>query len=243
MQKWLNYLETHVASYDKSSHLNILVLQAPANFRELVNAPVFATGENVLNGIVCYAPNDATYLHTLFGHDNYAYFLVDGMIHELGHLYASAGDGEAKSLLYAAAECPPFDRLLIGEGLIGYIHRLFMAEHYVGGRVVWQNQITAALQSAQTRPRRNPLLEWLILDLHLRQIHHSDVVMLLRALIAYQTAQDSGFSDVGVLATVLAQDFNITLTNPYHAMLTSTDPIDYVAILTQLDDYRTLKLP
>lgn len=178
---WLAFLEKQIGTYDRTSHINMLLLQAPPGFVQQTQGKAFATGENMLNGIITYAPNDGDYLYQMFGHRDYAYFLYDGFTHELGHLYTSAGNTLQKSILHAASDCLPQDRMLIGEALNGYIHELYM--HYAyhqDMQRLFSHTIPRWLKTA----RRNELkLKWFLMDVALHTRHKSSVWKLFRRMV------------------------------------------------------------
>ena len=222
VHKWLDFLETHLAPYTKTDHLDILILQAPANFKELVSAPTFATGENMMNGIVCYAPLDGDYLENLFGYRDYGYFLLEGVVHELAHLYASSGDASSKSILYAAPDCPRHDRMLIGESLPGYIHRLYMFTHYHGDtQKFFTDEVSHWLKQYKARPRLNLLMKWLVLDIYLQTVHQSSVLKVFGEMVRMQQSAKMPFTSQQIVFEAL-QRLGIEL-DSHHQNLFNVD--------------------
>lgn len=193
LHNWLAFLEKHIGSYQRTKHINCLVLQAPHDFEQQANNRTFATGENMLNGIVTYAPSSAAYLHKQFGHDDYEYFLYDGFTHELGHLYTSAGNSTQKCILYATPDCPSEDRMLIGEALNGYVHELYMHHAY---HQDMQRFYNVTLPSWLEHERRHRLkLKWFLMDVALHTKYQSSVWQLFEQMVTnhpgtYREASD-----------------------------------------------------
>ncbi len=233
IHNWLDWLETQVGPYTKTEALNILVLQVPDNFRELVSAPTFATGENMMNGIVCYAPPDKDYLERFFGYRDYGYFLLDGIVHELAHLYASAGDAACKSVLYAAPDASRHARQLIGEALPGYIHRLYLFAHYQQDLLkFFTNEVTHWLKLLIQRNRASLLFRWLLLDIHLQTAHQSSVLKVFAAMIDAQLAHDQAFISHKIVLDALAS-LNIYLADDYQELLSPEFDGDVLELLQE----------
>lgn len=219
IHNWLDFLEEKIGAYTKTEALNILVLQVPFNFQELVSAPTFATGENMMNGIVCYAPPDEDYLEIFFGYRDYGYFLLDGIVHELAHLYASAGDAACKSILYAASDTARHARQLIGEALPGYIHRLYLFAHYQHDLAKFFTQeVVHWLNLCVQRGRASLLFRWLLLDIHLQTRHQSSVLQVFAAMIDAQLANEQAFTSQEIIFEAL-QRLDIQLSDVYRNLL------------------------
>lgn len=123
----MNWLETRLAPYRGVPAINILLLQAPDDYPALAHQRSFASGENVLNGIITYGSVAPDRMRTWLGYNSYAEFLYHGLTHELLHLYTStAWQSKYKSVLYPAAHCPPSHARLIGEAL-----NIYFQEQYV----------------------------------------------------------------------------------------------------------------
>lgn len=171
----LIWLEQNLAPYQQASEIFVLFLQAAADFETQTNRQAFATGENVLNGIVTYAPNDPTYLQRLFGQSDYVAFLRDGLAHELVHTYTTtAWQGKYKAVLFPAPDCPPQVQHLLGEALAGYIHRLYMRQQInpVTGLAFpdgFTQDVAFAYEQQKKRGRNHPFLDLFLFDRALRQ--------------------------------------------------------------------------
>ena len=161
----LRALETGLGPVGASRAIRILILQPPQDFARLARGRTFATGENVLGGITAYAPKSAQYLRRMFGHGSYAYYLRDGLAHELAHLYSTAAwQGRYKSRLYPAAGCSAAHRRLIGEALTAYFHEAAMRP----GAGFFSGSILPLLSAWSAKPGKRYFLDLLLLDLWLR---------------------------------------------------------------------------
>jgi len=124
-RRWLDWLEANLAPYSGLEQIDVLLLRAPHDYRAQTGGNAFATGENVLNGIVAYGPDAPMELAKL-GYPTYRAFLVSGLLHEILHFYTTvAWNGQYKSILYPAPDCPRPDSRMIGETLNLYFSEQF----------------------------------------------------------------------------------------------------------------------
>lgn len=165
---YMNWLESSLAPYQRAGEINFLVLQAPADFSALAGGRTFATGENVLNGIACYAPNDESYLRSYFGFSSYEQYLYEGLGHELMHFYTSAAEeAREKSVLYPAPGCPAYAVRLLGEALNNYFYSGYVGRHVAAARGSFENWLARARARAEKTSARQPFLDLLELDEYL----------------------------------------------------------------------------
>ncbi|MBX3066417.1 MAG: hypothetical protein U0528_02780 [Anaerolineae bacterium] len=197
----LKWLSNHLLPYRPEADARVLLLRAPADFEQIANGRTFATGENMLGGIITFAPRDPAYLRKLFGYEDYDLFLRDGMIHELFHYYASGDPAAAtRSLLIPTADCSPDTASLLGEALTGYLHRLYLtltAPNYERALAQFLNGV---IVMSLRRKRRHQIALWL-LDMHLRQ-HNSSLFDLLRVWLAGQQDYPVRFSSLDDALTI-----------------------------------------
>lgn len=188
MADYLRHLETRIAPYGRVDTVHVLVLQADENFEHHAENRTFATGENVINGIVCYAPAVGGYVARTLGAPNYAWYLHDGLAHELTHLYTTmSDDGRHKAILYPAEDCPGLDRQAIGEALAGYLHRQYMHSVYDGAADRFLTATVARwFERQQARGRRSAHLDLFLFESWLRLTHGLTLWDALRNMVQRQ---------------------------------------------------------
>ncbi len=253
---YLRYLETNLGIYNRTHEINSLVLQAPDDFERLANGKSFATGEMMVNGLVCYAPHNSDYLEKTLGYRDYGAYLYDSLVHELTHLYTSTA-GEDKSLVYSSAACPALDARLIGEALAGYVHNTYMQRVYYGradgmstdvvphwlGCTFTPSPLAPSLSEAEsnpqsggnhflgpalgkTRQRRFPKMDWFILDGWLQANFQVTVLDVFREMV--KRSNWAPFDSVDFLFTTLNDAFSIETPPDIREMLTGEGVPDYV---------------
>ncbi len=165
---YMGWLEDSLAPYQRAGEINFLVLQAPADFSALSGGRTFATGENVLNGIACYAPADAEYLRSYFGFSSYAQYLYEGLAHELMHFYTSpVPEAREKSVLYPAPGCPAYAARLLGEALNNYFYSGYVSREVPAARGSFDSWLSRASARREKTGARQPFLDLLELDEYL----------------------------------------------------------------------------
>lgn len=204
------WMEANLGPLSHVQQVNILVLQAPADFAKIAGGRTFATGENMLNGIAVYAPDDPAYLERMFRHSSYEYFLQDGLAHELMHFYTtSAWQGKYKSMLYPAADCPPAHARLLGESLATYLHDAFVRRHFTGSDDAFiEHTLAHALQTQQQRGKPHPLVSLFVLDAWLGS-HGSSLLSVSRRMIARQREQGEPYHSMDVLVRAIEEDIGL----------------------------------
>jgi len=166
---YMGWLEESLAPYRRAGEINFLVLQAPSDFSVLSGGRSFATGENMLNGIACYAPADAEYLRNYFGFSSYEQYLYEGLAHELMHFYTSAAlEAREKTVLYPAPGCPDYAARLLGEALNNYFYSGYVSRQVPAARGSHENWLSRARARAAKTGGRQPFLDLLELDEYLR---------------------------------------------------------------------------
>lgn len=180
---YMGWLERSLAPYRRAREINYLVLQAPPDFEALAGGRSFATGENVLNGVACYAPPGNDYIRERFGYRSYTHFLYEGLAHELTHFYTSgAFDVPSKTVLYPSKDCPRYASRLIAEALNLYFCTQYVSAHVPEGRGsfdAWMDRCRARLRDTGAR---QPLLDLLELDAWL-QARGSGLLALFREMV------------------------------------------------------------
>ena len=196
---YMDRLERDLAPYRRAREINFLVLQPPADFEALAGGRTFATGENVLNGIVCYAPREPDYVEKRFGYASYARFLYEGLAHELLHFYTSMSfDASEKTVLYPAPDCPAYASHLLAEAL-----NLYFCSQYAGELVPEaRGSFEAWLERCSARRSRTgapqPLLDLRELDAHLRACG-SSLLALFRELLLVKLEKPGPYSSAAFL--------------------------------------------
>ena len=180
---YMGWLESSLAPYQRAGEINLLILQAPADFSALGGGRSFATGENVLNGIACYAPDDAAYLQSYFGFSTYAQYLYEGLAHELMHFYTSAAhEAREKSVLYPAPGCPAYAARLLGEALNNYFYSGYVSRQVPEACGSFENWLSRANSRREKTGARQPFLDLQELDEYLRA-HGSSLLALFREMV------------------------------------------------------------
>lgn len=180
---YMNWLEDSLAPYQRAGEINFLVLQAPADFSALAGGRSFATGENVLNGIACYSPDDAGYLQSYFGFSSYSQYLYEGLAHELMHFYTSAAlEAREKSVLYPASGCPAYAARLLGEALNNYFYSGYVARQVPAAHGSFENWLSRARARRIKTEARQPFLDLLELDEYLRA-NGASLLALFREMV------------------------------------------------------------
>jgi len=218
-----HWLEQHLVPMRHLQEIKLLILQAPANFAELANDRSFATGENMVGGIVTYAPADPQYEQRRFKYDTYSDFLYHGLTHEFMHYYTTTvWQGKYKSVLYPAADCPPAHARLIGEYLNIYFHEPYVQRYFLGSDEQFVVEtMTRAVHMEQDRQQPHPLLSLFLLDAYLRRMKHS-LLALFRCMLERQQSRRRPYDSVAFLFDVAREDLGITLPVAYKEMLLGT---------------------
>ena len=178
--QWMNRM---LVPYQPPDAVKVLILQALDSFEMLANNKTFATGENFFGGIISYGPRNSKYLRKLFGYDSYDQFLKDGLVHELFHFYASSNPLSAeKSLLYPSPDCDPYTASLLGESLIGYLHRQYVALATTQSPEAFLN---AEVVKPLTAKGISRMASWFVFDVYLRE-HGSSLVAAFRQWLVQQ---------------------------------------------------------
>lgn len=203
ISRYMAWLSEKIAPYQGAGAINILLLQAPANFSEMANHRSFATGENVYKGIVAYAPNDAAYLQKIFGHQDYSYFIFDGIAHEILHYYATSNwQGRYKAILYPAESCSPYEAHLLGETLTSYIHTLYLSEEK-------PEAMSQRIQHQLQHGQRSAFLDLRRFEKILGN-HDLSVLALFRQIIQ-KKLQNPGGTELSQLFEILEHEFQLRL--------------------------------
>ncbi|MBX3085268.1 MAG: hypothetical protein KF716_26785 [Anaerolineae bacterium] len=193
---WMNH---HLVPFQPSHDLNVLILEAPRQFELIGGYKTFATGENFYGGIVTYGPRNPSYLEKLFGYNDYDEFLRDGFVHELFHFYASSNPLSAKkSLLYPSPSCDPYIASLLGESLIGYLHRQYVTLGIKHSLVAFL-QVAVAKTLAEGRIDR--MASWFVFDAYLRE-RGSSLLACFRRWLEMQAGQP--FTELDEFLKVMA---------------------------------------
>ena len=210
IDKYMTWLECSLAPYQCANEINILVLQAPPDFATLANRQTFATGENVLNGIVCYAPSDIDYLKTYFGYSSYAQFLYEGLAHELLHYYTTASiTGREKSVLYPSPDCPSYAVKLLADALNIYFYSQYVSEHIPEARGSFEMWIARTQSRQQKTGKRQALLDLKVLDEHL-QGNGSSLLALFREMVRLKLHDRQPYESAKFLFETMRTQLNIS---------------------------------
>lgn len=206
---YLNWLEDSLVPYQRAAEINFLVLQAPPNFADLANGRTFATGENVLNGIVCYAPPAPDYLQRVFGYPDYARFLYEGLAHELLHSYTSASrSGRQKSVLYPAPHCPAYAVRLLADALNNYFYSRYVSEHVPEAQDAFEMWTARSRLRQQKTSQRQPLLDLLQLDEYLQE-NGASLLALFREMLQLKLETRQPYESAGFLFDTLRERLGI----------------------------------
>ena len=229
----LDWTETHLASYQQASKINILILQAPNDFQDIAQRPTFATGENFLNGIITYGPSDGRYFQRLFGYSDYKTFVLDGIAHELMHIYTTTSwQGKYKAILVPAANCPPSHARLVGEALNLYFHRQILygyLDNSMGH--FFTETLSQTLNRQRQRPRKDPLLDLFIFDTHLREKGCS-LRAVFSAMLKQKQQSPRPYESAAWIFDILHDHLGISVSKIHKDLLLGDDIPDYLALLT-----------
>ncbi|NDJ87208.1 MAG: hypothetical protein GYB66_15115, partial [Chloroflexi bacterium] len=234
INQYMRWLETFLGTYQERDEIMVLFLRAVPDFERLSNNRAFASGENVLNGIVSYGPDDAAYLRRIFGYEDFHRFLLDGLAHELMHFYTTASwQGAKKSVLYPSGDCPPTHSRLIGEGLNLYFSRQFV-HRYLEGSIegFFTQTLTHILNRHQERPRKEPLVELFLLDLHLHA-HDSSLLAIFSAAVKQHQRTRIPYEDGRFLLDIAGQHLTADIPSFYYDLLLDSVIPDYPALLDE----------
>jgi hypothetical protein len=228
----LNWMEAHLAPYQQVPEINILILQAPADFQSIAQRPTFATGENVLNGIITYGPDNPSYFQRLFGYTDYKTFLLDGIAHELMHTYTTTSwQGKYKAVLVPTADCPPSHARLLGEALNLYFHRQILYRYMDGSTDrFFTETLTQTLNRQRQRPRKDSLLDLFLFDAHLRG-NNSSLLVLLSAMLKQKQQTPTPYESAAWLFDILRDQLGITASNTARDLLLADEIPDYLTLL------------
>lgn len=228
----LDWMETHLAPYRQAEEIHILMLQAPENFQDIAQRPTFATGENVLNGIVTYGPDSSRYFERLFGYSDYKLFLLDGMAHELMHTYTTtAWQGKYKSVLVPTVGCPSNHARLIGEGLNQYFHRQILYGYLDGSTERFFTETLAHTLNRQRQwGQKEVLLDLLVFDAYLRE-QDCSLMALFGAMIQEKQRDRTAYESGEWMLDVLGETLGIQVSEAYRELLLGNDVPDYVGLM------------
>ena len=200
----IQWLERHLAPM-RTNSINFLVLQAPSDFEQLANGQAFATGENVLNGIVTYAPQDPNYLRKFSAGENYREFLLEGLVHELMHFYTTTTwQGLFKSYLFPAENCHPIHARLLGEALNLYYCLQWLYRYLGKSEDFIPEVISRNLSTHLKSNRRSSLLDVFLLDVALQRSNMS-LLQVFSTLVNSQQTQPQPYQSVQVLLDAAIQ--------------------------------------
>lgn len=204
------FLSSTYGPYDKTEWMHMLLNPRPKNFQEILKGKgMLGGGYNCVNGIEIWTPEDPEVTGRIFGYPNYEDFIFEGLTHELGHLYTSAGHARCKSIIYASPDCPEYDRSLIGEKLNGYLHQLYMKKYYVGDLGEFLKLPQMWKQMAEARKVRHNWLDLYLFDLALRKEHQISLPKLFRAMIQRKLKERTPFSSLDFLYEILEKDLGV----------------------------------
>ncbi len=192
-KRWLNWLEKYLAPYSGLRDIETLILRAPDDFSRLTNGRGFATGENVMNGIVAYAPDSADHA-ARYGYKDYGTFLASGLLHEIMHSYTTMiWQGRYKSVLYPAPQCPRDHQRLLGEALNLYFSDQFLywltdrpGEH--PGPFLLSHTFREQIRARAAATKRDQLVDLFLFDYGLR-LKGSSLMTLFGAMIKSKQAE------------------------------------------------------
>lgn len=229
IDRFMVWIESSVAPYRGQQDINILILQAPDDFEQQIDGRTFATGENVPNGIIVYGPQNPAYLWKMFEHDNYAYFLEDGLAHELTHFYTtSSWTGRSKSVLYPSPTCPPEEARLIGEMLNQYCYNQFMYRENPNQFLTYY--LARALQKQQKHGGRSPILDLFLLDTYLRRQGHS-VLALFGVMVWEKQRRPGPYESAQWMFNVMHDWLGLDVPQHLKGQLLGKEAPNYVALV------------
>jgi hypothetical protein len=233
IEGYIGFLETRIAPFRHVEAIQLLVLQAPANFEAMAQQQTFATGENLPNGIVAYGPLEGDYLKRTLGYDDYIDFMYAGLAHELLHYYTTSSIINGKSVIYPAPDCPPHDRWLIGEVLVSYFHQQYIAKHHYGDiERFLTHDIARSLNQWARTSQRHYLLDWFAFDVNLRYEHGLTMLDLFRLMVQYKQHEIGPYTSVEWLFKLLEYD-GFTLSEPHRALLRESALPDYDRVIRE----------
>lgn len=208
--KYMHWLEESLAPYQRAAQIHFLILQAPPDFAERAQQRTFASGENVLNGIACYAPADTEYLKSYFGYTSYAQCIYEGLAHELLHFYTSAAfEARQKSVLYPSPDCTSYAIRLLGDALNVYFYSQYVSEHVPEARGAFETRIARAIARQEKTGQRQPLLDLQTLDAYLQE-NHSSLLALFRAMLVRKLADRTPYESASFLFETMRTQLKIS---------------------------------
>lgn len=192
-RRWVGWLEQYLAPYSGLRDLDMLILRAPDDYNRQTNGRAFATGENVMNGIVAYAPESDDHAMR-YGYKDYGTFLASGVLHEIMHGYTTTSwQGRYKSVLYPSPQCPREHQRLLGESLNLYFSDQFLywvidrpGEH--PGPFLLSQSFREKISARAAAGKRDQLVDLFLFDYGLR-IKGSSLMTLFGAMIKRKQAE------------------------------------------------------
>jgi len=202
-----SWMEENIGPYKQLDQINILILQAPANYMEITNATTFATGENVMNGILAYGPDDPSG-YQMLGCGSYREYLLQGLFHEIMHTYTTTAiQGKHKSVLYPSKECPPEHAGLMGESLNLYFVYRYLGDIF-GDENYFVTQLESHLARAKRMGRRNGLLDLYLFDKFLVK-QGASLLDLFRVLVNIKQSKPGPYASGKILVETAIDHFGI----------------------------------
>ncbi|MBI2518979.1 MAG: hypothetical protein HYV97_01120 [Bdellovibrio sp.] len=226
------------------TQIKFLHLLSPLDFKQKVPWPSFSTGHNVLNGIVVTAPDDCEMMKGIFGVPSYLDFIIQGIVHEIGHFWTSAGEAKTKSILFATDHCPHLDRKLLGESLNGYFTVPIQSLLFDLPRdTFWKTTIEARLRKALKTGRPECWINLFLVDSMLQKHHGIRLWDIYRGLIELGRKKGfNGFSDLSFLTEYIRSLKLGVNIEQIEKLLQITTPSDYFGPLTQALTYCRIDL-
>ena len=229
LTQYLNWLENNIAPYRQLADIHCLILQAPPNYLEMTGNTSFATGENVMNGIMAYGPDDPI-SYQMLGSPTYRDYLFEGIAHEIMHFYTTtAVQGKYKSVLYPDLNCPPAHARLIGESMNLYCVYQFVGE-YVGDSLRLQNQLKSHLERAGKSARRNGLLDAFILDQYLIK-QGCSLMKLFSAMIELKQKESEPYLSGEFIFEALREKMGIEASSEIKKLILGAGLPDYNSVI------------
>ena len=229
LSRFISWVESNIAPYRQLADINCLILQAPPDYLNMTESTSFATGENVINGIAAYGPDDPDNYQKL-GCETYRDYLLEGIAHEFMHCFTTTAiQGKYKSILYPSPGCPPAHARFIGESMNLYCIYQFIGE-YMGDPFRLQDHLKFHLGWVKNSKRRSGLLDAYLFDQFLVE-NGSSLLSLFSAMVKRKQEEPGPYTSGEFILETLREKMNIEDLSDVAELILGVATPDYNSII------------
>ena len=229
LSRYTSWVECNITPYRQLADINCLILQAPPDYLNMTENTSFATGENVINGIAAYGPDDPDNYQKL-GCETYRDYLLEGIAHEIMHYFTTTAiQGKYKSILYPSPDCPPAHARFIGESMNLYCIYQFIGE-YMGDPFRLQDHLKFHLGWVQKSKRRSGLLDAYLFDQFLIENGRS-LLSLFSAMVKRKQEEPGPYTSGEFILETLHEKMKIEVLSDVAELILGDATPDYNSII------------